>query len=180
MEVGSIGTLQLFYMGEDLQLWWHRTCTLRAAKVGSILIGNLKGCSASGVSMRSIQDKCFSISQPNGQLNRYTQGIKIQAHLCSRIQNSMKPLMNASNMDAQLQPILQTKFPLVGWWMNNSCSSSGNMWHTSTGDPAHLSLCGDLTHLQNNSNVIVTTNKHPKVCHIYGEPAYSKWGLVAV
>jgi hypothetical protein len=49
-----------------------------------------------------------------------------------------------------------------------------------TGQPPHSRLCGDLTHLQQHINSAVTALKRPKVCHVCGEPAYSKCGLCDV
>jgi hypothetical protein len=49
-----------------------------------------------------------------------------------------------------------------------------------TGQTPHSRLCGDLTHLQQHINLAVTALKHPKVCHVCGEPAYSKCGLCDV
>jgi hypothetical protein len=43
--------------------------------------------------------------------------------------------------------------------------------NASTGNPARLRLCGDLTHLQNHTNADATVVKHLKVCHICGKPA---------
>ncbi len=50
----------------------------------------------------------------------------------------------------------------------------------SAGQPPHLRLCGDLTHLQDHINAAVTAMKRPKVCHVCGKPAYSKCGLCDV
>jgi hypothetical protein len=52
--------------------------------------------------------------------------------------------------------------------------------HASAGQPPHSRLCGDLTHLQDHINAAVTAMKRPKVCHVCGEPAYSKCGLCDV
>jgi hypothetical protein len=50
----------------------------------------------------------------------------------------------------------------------------------STGNPPHARLCGDLTHIQTHVNSAQTAMKRPKVCHVCGEPAYSKCGLCDV
>ncbi len=52
--------------------------------------------------------------------------------------------------------------------------------HATTGHPPHARLCGDLTHLQDHINSAVTAMKRPTVCHVCGEPAYSKCGLCDV
>ncbi len=48
------------------------------------------------------------------------------------------------------------------------------------GHPPHARLCGDLTHLQDHVNSAVTAIKRPHMCHVCGEPAYSKCGLCDV
>jgi hypothetical protein len=48
------------------------------------------------------------------------------------------------------------------------------------GHPPHVRLCGDLTHLQDHVNSAVTAIKRPHMCHVCGEPAYSKCGLCDV
>jgi hypothetical protein len=52
---------------------------------------------------------------------------------------------------------------------SRQCATNGN--------PPHLQLCGDFTHLQTHINSAGMAIKHPKVCHVCGEPAYSKCGL---
>jgi hypothetical protein len=46
------------------------------------------------------------------------------------------------------------------------------------GHATHARLCGDFTNLQDHINSAVTAIKRPHMCHVCGEPAYSKCGLL--
>jgi hypothetical protein len=48
------------------------------------------------------------------------------------------------------------------------------------GHSPHAQLCDDLAHLQDHINLAVTAIKRPYMCHVRGEPAYSKCRLCDV
>jgi hypothetical protein len=166
-----------FSLVKRLQLWWHLTCTSSAEKVNSMLNGTLKSCLASGISVRSFQNKCLGISQTI----KYTQAIKIGVSLrmqstktcCTGPHTSTRgcgcPACSPCPDVAPIGRVMKEQFALQ------------KRWRASTGHPPHdARLCGNLTHLQEPINSAVTAMKRPKVCHIWGKPAYSKCGMCNV
>jgi hypothetical protein len=169
-------------MGKPSQLWWHTTCTWSALKANSMLSGKLINLSASGISVRSFQNRCLhTMSHSIG----YTQAIRTCRCQQSRVQDTtVLPHQAPEYVDVDA-PVIASQSPAsdvapIGRVMKEQLALQSRRRAT-TGQPPHSRLvCGDLMHRQEHINSAVTALKRPKVCHLYGEPAYSKCGLCDV
>jgi hypothetical protein len=140
-----------------------------------MLSGKSKSRSASGVSVRSSEQ--MLAYKPINRLYPGDQNMWVSTQQSSRqCGTTPSPSTRGRGRPARSQ---ESPPPPIGRVTKEQLALQSRRRAT-TGHPPHSRLCGDLTHLQEHINSAVTALKRPKVCHVCGEPAYSKCGLCNV